>query len=179
MRDVDNVIAPILSDLKEHDPGDVLGFYLYGSATTTGLRPDSDLDCLVLTSLVVSDLTPLGVHPTCDFQYGEWNREHLVQGELPQPTPDPDVVSIIATAHSSHCRLLGSDLDALVPPRTKLPTSSPRLFRRPIGHCWRRLGTDTAEPSRIRGTTKRTASVPWRTSSLSGPAKWAEPIPRS
>lgn len=157
MRDVDDVIAPILSHLKEHDPGEVLGFYLYGSATTTGLRPDSDLDCLVLTSrsltsaeraewvslllplsgwsghrqsfteaagrrpveltsLVVSDLTALGVHPTCDFQYGEWNREHLVQGELPQPTPDPDVVSIIATAHSSHRRLLGSDLDALVPP---------------------------------------------------------------
>ena len=89
MRDVDDVIAPILSHLKEHDPGDVLGFYLYGSATTTGLRPDSDLDCLVLTSLVVTDLTPLGDRPTCDLQYGEWNREHLVTRGIATTDPRP------------------------------------------------------------------------------------------
>lgn len=35
--------------IKEANPGDVLGVYLFGSSAVGGLRPDSDIDVLVLT----------------------------------------------------------------------------------------------------------------------------------
>lgn len=42
-------LAPVLDHLDRADPGEIVGVYLYGSATSGGLRPDSDLDVLVLT----------------------------------------------------------------------------------------------------------------------------------
>ncbi|WP_210495491.1 aminoglycoside adenylyltransferase domain-containing protein [Patulibacter sp. SYSU D01012] len=44
-----DAITPILEHLDRADPGGVLGVYLYGSAVTGGLRPNSDLDLLVIT----------------------------------------------------------------------------------------------------------------------------------
>lgn len=54
---MDESLAPILSHLDQSAPGDVIGFYLYGSATTTGLRPDSDIDIdmLILTRRPLTD----------------------------------------------------------------------------------------------------------------------------
>ncbi|WP_350222999.1 acetyltransferase [Mycolicibacter virginiensis] len=43
------LLTPVLSYLDDHRPGDLAGAYLYGSAATAGLRPDSDIDLLVLT----------------------------------------------------------------------------------------------------------------------------------
>jgi streptomycin 3"-adenylyltransferase len=45
---VDNLIAPILDHVTRDDPGQVIGIYLYGSAVTSGLRPSSDIDLLLL-----------------------------------------------------------------------------------------------------------------------------------
>lgn len=42
-------LTPLLEHLDRADPGDVVGVYLYGSARTSGLRPDSDIDLLLLT----------------------------------------------------------------------------------------------------------------------------------
>lgn len=39
----------VLAHLDRHDPGEVVGLYLFGSAVESGLRPHSDLDLLVLT----------------------------------------------------------------------------------------------------------------------------------
>ncbi|WP_305091553.1 aminoglycoside adenylyltransferase domain-containing protein [Prescottella sp. R16] len=46
---MDSAVEPVLAHLDRHDPGGIVGVYLYGSATVTGLRPDSDIDLLVLT----------------------------------------------------------------------------------------------------------------------------------
>ncbi|MBB1252865.1 DUF4111 domain-containing protein [Streptomyces sp. OF3] len=47
---METVIAALLEYLERESPGGVVGVYLYGSgATSAGLRPDSDIDVLVLT----------------------------------------------------------------------------------------------------------------------------------
>lgn len=43
------LLAPVLSYLDEYRPADLVGAYLYGSAASSGLRQDSDVDLLVLT----------------------------------------------------------------------------------------------------------------------------------
>lgn len=154
---MDELLAPILSHLDQSAPGDVIGCYLYGSTTTTGLRPDSDIDMLIqtrrsltdlersalvllllevsgwkghtnrfpeaaarqpleATSLVLDDLRPLTESPRCDFQYGEWLREDLLAGWLPQPVRDPDIVALLATVQDSHEVLRGPAVEDLLDP---------------------------------------------------------------
>lgn len=151
------LIEPVLTHLRDGDPGEVAGVYLYGSAAASGLRPDSDVDLLILTrrslttaersllvarllsvsgwkghaarfpdvadrrplevtSLVVSDLHPLTRTPRRDFQFGEWMRAELLDGHVPAPAPDPDVVILLATALSAHRALSGPALESLVDP---------------------------------------------------------------
>lgn len=43
------VIERLVHHLDRVDPGKVRGFYLFGSAVTGGLRPDSDMDLLLVT----------------------------------------------------------------------------------------------------------------------------------
>ncbi|MFD4630695.1 aminoglycoside adenylyltransferase domain-containing protein [Streptomyces sp. NPDC058284] len=58
---MDTLISPLLEHLDRERPGDLLGVYLYGSASTSGLRPDSDIDLLMLTrrSLSMSERAAL------------------------------------------------------------------------------------------------------------------------
>lgn len=42
-------LAPLLDHLDRENPGVVIGLYLYGSAAADGLRPDSDVDLLLVT----------------------------------------------------------------------------------------------------------------------------------
>ncbi|MCQ9342088.1 MULTISPECIES: aminoglycoside adenylyltransferase domain-containing protein [Corynebacterium] len=147
----------IVDHLLTHDPGKVLGAYLYGSAASSGLRSRSDIDILVLTQSSLNrterqalialllgisgwighaetfpeatserpiELTTLAVGeswtiteaPVIDFQYGEWLRESMWRGNLPQPTVDPDALTLVATAQSANVRLLGAPLGDLIPP---------------------------------------------------------------
>ena len=39
----------ILDSVLADDPGGIIGVYLYGSSTTTGLFPESDVDLLLVT----------------------------------------------------------------------------------------------------------------------------------
>lgn len=43
-------LEPLLTHLDRHDPGELVGVYLYGSASTGTVRPDSDIDVLAVTS---------------------------------------------------------------------------------------------------------------------------------
>lgn len=153
---MDELFDPLLNILNRDDPGEVVGVYLYGSAVSSGLRSDSDIDLLMLTrrsltgserAMLVStllsisgwkghaqtfsdvagrrpvELTSMVLHeaqqatesPKCDFQYGEWLRADLVAGHLPEPTIDPDVVILLATALTEHRVLRGPALDEIVP----------------------------------------------------------------
>lgn len=46
---VDVDLDPLLAFVDDEDPGRVVGLYLYGSAVTGGLRPESDVDLLMVT----------------------------------------------------------------------------------------------------------------------------------
>ncbi|UMP05387.1 aminoglycoside adenylyltransferase domain-containing protein [Amycolatopsis sp. EV170708-02-1] len=145
-------IEPLLGHLDREDPGGVLGLYLYGSAAAGGLKPDSDVDLLLVTrrslaeeerAALVSLLLRLsgwrghaGRFPDAvdrrpieltgivaggpparrDFQCGEWLREEFVEGCLPGPVDDPDVVILAATAHAAHRVLLGPALAEVLDP---------------------------------------------------------------
>lgn len=60
---MDDVIRTVLDRILESDPGGVIGVYLYGSSTTTGLGPESDVDLLLVTrtSLTVEERSRLVV----------------------------------------------------------------------------------------------------------------------
>ncbi len=128
-------MGDVVDHLVRTDPGGVLGAYLHGSATNGGLRPDSDLDLLVvterpldrgeraqvldlllrrsgqraterpgrpleLTSVALPDVRPWRYPPRCDFLYGEWLRDDLVGGVVPQPHVNPDLaVALTAVRH--------------------------------------------------------------------------------
>jgi streptomycin 3"-adenylyltransferase len=53
-------VQPVVEHLKNHllqaDAGGVLGVYLFGSSVVGGLRPDSDIDVLVLTERSLSQV---------------------------------------------------------------------------------------------------------------------------
>ena len=54
------LLAPVIARLRDQDPGMIAGLYLYGSGVS-GLRPDSDIDLLLLTrrSLTADERTEL------------------------------------------------------------------------------------------------------------------------
>ncbi|MCG5119250.1 DUF4111 domain-containing protein [Streptomyces sp. T7(2022)] len=100
---------------------DLVAVYLYGSATTTGLRPYSDLDVFVvlrrglwdeerrgltarllgisgapgrpveLTVVVLGDVVPWRYPARQEYQYGEWLREAYERGEVPGARVEPDL----------------------------------------------------------------------------------------
>ncbi len=141
------------SDIVRDVLGDAaLAVYLYGSAVAGTLRPDSDLDLLVvsdrsltsderaslvrkllrisgrgagggparaieLTVLARPALMPWRYPPSLELQYGEWLREKLERGEMPDwPHPDPDVTVLVETAHRASVPLLGPPIATVLEP---------------------------------------------------------------
>lgn len=152
---MDDSLRPVLRNVLSESPGGIVGAYLYGSSTTTGLGPESDIDLLLVTresltirerrslialllehsgweghaqtfpevadqrplevtSLVADSIDPLVAAPWCDFQFGEWLREDFVDGYVPEPERNPDMVLLLATALASHQVLHGPRLEELV-----------------------------------------------------------------
>ena len=46
---MDDLTRTVLDRVLADDPGGIIGVYLYGSSTTTGLGPESDVDLLFVT----------------------------------------------------------------------------------------------------------------------------------
>jgi streptomycin 3"-adenylyltransferase len=147
-------VGVLLEHLDRRDPGGVRAVSLFGSSALGGLRPDSDLDVLVLTerslaaserqelldvclrhsgrratvrpgrpleltSVVLSDVVPWSYPPTCDYLYGEWLRDDLVGGRVPERHRNPDLAVVITTARQHAVVLRGPspvELLAAVPP---------------------------------------------------------------
>lgn len=178
--EIDELLTPVMRHVDHNTPGGVVGSYLCGSAVSSGLRPDSDIDILILTrrsltdaersawvsllleesgwkghadrfpgaanrqplevtSLVLDHLRPLAGPLRCDFQFGEWLREDLLAGWVPQPVDDPDIVALLAAAQDSSKVLRGPDLEDLlgpIPPevlRQALLDLAPRVAYEVIG----------------------------------------------
>lgn len=60
-------------------------------ATVTAGRP------LEVTSLVVDEVVPWNYPPVCDFRYGEWLRDDLINDGPPQRHVNPDLAVLITT----------------------------------------------------------------------------------
>ena len=126
---------------------DLLGVYLYGSATLGTLRPTSDLDLLIISKHKITDaqrksLTqeflqisgainnlskrPLEItivnpddlnliEPYCDYMYGEWLRDIIEKGQIPQPFIDPDLQVLLYQVQLSHLVLKGPSCTKFLP----------------------------------------------------------------
>jgi len=69
-----------------------------------------------LTSVVHSDLTPWRYPAVCDYQYGEWLRADITDGQMPAPHPDPDLALLVSSARSTCEALRGPALDEITDP---------------------------------------------------------------
>ena len=120
--------------------GQILGMYLYGSATMNKLRPDSDIDILIITRQELNlstkkELTkqlleisgfvgcaekrPLEItviHQKCEYMYGEWLRKEMEAGMIPQACFDPDIAILLWQARKSSMTLKGADCKQLILP---------------------------------------------------------------
>lgn len=112
---IDSLLEIVRDVLRE----DLLAAYLYGSAVMGGLRPDSDLDVMVvsrrptneaekrelvsrilgismkprpleLTIVVESDVRPWRYPPRRDFQFGDWWRSEYERGNFEPCASDTD-----------------------------------------------------------------------------------------
>jgi predicted nucleotidyltransferase len=106
-----NQIELLLSLVRDVLRKDFVAAYLFGSAVLGGLRPDSDLDVMIvsarplthpekqrlasqllqisarprhleLTIVVAADIRPWRYPPRMDFQYGDWWRHEFERGEV-------------------------------------------------------------------------------------------------
>lgn len=145
-------IAAVTSIVREVLGDAALAAYLYGSAVAGGLRPDSDIDILVVSAHSLSGnertaivqrllpvsgpnapgasvrpielsivtrpaLVPWRYPPQIELQYGEWMRDEIERGELPDwPHPDPDVAILVETARRASVPLFGPPVAAVLDP---------------------------------------------------------------
>lgn len=68
-----------------------------------------------LTSVVLGRVSTEPALAHRDFQFGEWLRADIVDGKSLQPTDDPDVVLLIASAISRHVVLRGPEMTSVLP----------------------------------------------------------------
>ena len=128
----------------------ILGIYLYGSATMATLRPDSDIDLLIITEARMDDgtrtaltkglrtlsgtvgciekrplevtvvcrgdIVPWQFPPRCEYMYGEWLREELDAGAIPQADPEPELALLLWQARLHSLTLFGAACETVVPP---------------------------------------------------------------
>ncbi|MFD5024663.1 aminoglycoside adenylyltransferase family protein [Streptomyces sp. NPDC058373] len=125
--------------------GDLVGMYLYGSATVGGLRPYSDLDVFVvvrrgladgqrrgltdglrgisgapgrpveLTAVVLGEVVPWRYPPRQEYQYGEWLRDAYERGEVPAQRTDPDLAPLISMVVADGRALAGPSPGEVLP----------------------------------------------------------------
>lgn len=129
----------------------IVGVYLFGSAVTSGLRINSDVDVLVVvnqsltegirrkltdrlmhisgkignsdsvrplevTVINYGDVVPWRFPPKNEYIYGEWLRDAFENGQIQEPTYDPDLAIVLAQVRKNSVSLFGSDASAILEP---------------------------------------------------------------
>ncbi|MCS4307808.1 streptomycin 3'-adenylyltransferase [Rheinheimera pacifica] len=74
---------------------------------------------LELTVMTVSDVVPWQFPPRAEFVYGEWLREEFEVGNVPEPTPDPDLAIVLKKVIDNSLPLYGSSAEKLFDPVPK------------------------------------------------------------
>ena len=68
-----------------------------------------------LTGLTAGRVSTVPDHAHRDFQFGEWLRAEFVNGIVPAPADDPDVVLLVAAARARHRVLRGAPIEDVLP----------------------------------------------------------------
>lgn len=122
----------------------MVGVYLFGSAVTSGLRINSDVDVLVVVNQSLTegirrkltdrlmhisgkignsdsvrplevtvinhgDVVPWRFPPKNEYIYGEWLRNEFENGQIQEPTYDPDLAIVLAQVRKNSVSLFGPD----------------------------------------------------------------------
>jgi len=109
--DVD-LLAVTERSLSPDERRDLVATLLQISGRRASVTPGRPLE---LTSVVHGDVVAWTYPPVCDFLYGEWLRDELLAGQLPQPHPNPDLAVLFTTVHQHVQALLGPDPQDLLP----------------------------------------------------------------
>lgn len=129
----------------------IVGVYLFGSAVTSGLRINSDVDVLVVVNQSLNevirkkltnrlmhisgkignsdavrplevtvinheDVVPWRFPPKNEYIYGEWLRDEFENGQIQEPTYDPDLAIVLAQVRNNSVSLFGSDASDILEP---------------------------------------------------------------
>ncbi|MBE1444816.1 aminoglycoside nucleotidyltransferase ANT(9) [Paenibacillus sp. OAS669] len=129
----------------------VVGVYLFGSAVTSGLRINSDVDVLVVvnqslteigrrkltdrlmhisgkvgnadsvrplevTVIIHEEVVPWRFPPKHEYIYGEWLRDEFENGQIQEPTYNPDLAIVLAQVRKNSVSLFGPDASDLLEP---------------------------------------------------------------
>lgn len=126
---------------------------------------------LELTVITLSDVVPWQFPPRAEFVYGEWLREELEAGSVPEPARDPDLAIVLKKVIDSSWPLYGSPADTVLEP---VPTTD---IRRAIRDSLPGLLAETAGDER---NVVLTLARMWLTAATGdialkdGAAEWAE-----
>lgn len=69
-----------------------------------------------LTIINIADISPWRFPPVCDYMYGEWLREELEAGYIPQSYAEPDAAILLWQAREHSILLYGAKVEGLIPP---------------------------------------------------------------
>lgn len=71
---------------------------------------------LEVTIINQNDIVPWQFPPKCEFMYGEWLREQMEAGDIPQACSDPDVAILLWQARSHSLSLKGPEAIEVIEP---------------------------------------------------------------
>ena len=76
-----------------------------------------------ITVMNQNDLSPWHFPPKCEYMYGEWLRDEIIAGQIPQAGYDPDVAILLWQARKCSKTLKGIDAEKLIPqiPFSEIP----------------------------------------------------------
>jgi aminoglycoside 9-adenylyltransferase len=89
---------------------------------------------LEVTIINLIDVVPWQYPPKSEFLYGEWLRNEFEQGQIPEPTYDPDLVIVLKKVRKSSISLVGPDASEILDPvpmahiRRAIRESLPKLI---------------------------------------------------
>ena len=107
---LDQVLAPLLTDLRGLLGDDLIGLYLYGSAVSGGFEPRvSDLDLVAIVRRSVADLDLSGldrVHRKVVARDPDWSDRleivYVARGALAGGAGSPDLLAVISPGEPFH-----------------------------------------------------------------------------
>lgn len=115
--DSDVDILVIVSSSPTFEQRKALAFQLMSKSGAIG-NPQS-IRPLEVTVISASDAIPWRYPPRAEFVYGEWLREQIEAGSIPEPAQDPDLAIVLKTVIDNSLPLRGDSAARILEPVPK------------------------------------------------------------